>query len=391
MSFSVAVLGAAATVTMAFNMPAASDDRQRAGGEPYPAMPPRYELDLTNLELSVFNAAIQTGVLEAGGEAKLNLTLRRTPTRELRWTLTIQSEVERHAWEYWIERQATEGLATESLAASDVDAQRVLAAVRSAATKIKASKDTPVYDTTTVAGTIESVSSVGDVMVRGERGLLRVIRPEGFQATGLIGVPVVATGSMVAAATLKPIRMVDVHPRLLELAVMSHCPFGRSAQAAVIRAARERPYGLGGVRLHCRYIFKELRSERGSTFSALHGDVEFEENVVQIILRDEFTAHYEDYVLARVTANPTASQDQDRSWTEVAREVGLSEADVSKVKETVRTRGNQIVAAEVAEIRDRYGEINASPTFIYESMVLPGPEGVPGLESLDLGTGSCGK
>ena len=67
----------------------------------------------------------------------------------------------------------------------------------------------------------------------------------------------------------------------------------------------------------------------------------------------------------------------------------MSDQDIAHVQARINTSADQLIAAELAEARANYGDLNASPTFIYESVVLPGPEGVPGLDTLNLGTGSC--
>jgi|GEM_PF-5530899 len=369
--------------------PATASTPNAAGA--YPASPLRYEIDLSNEELSIFNAAIQAGILQAGGEAHLELTLRRTASKELRWSLTIRGEMERHAWEYWINTQASEVLASVDLDKVDADTRRVVIAVKSALSKIKAAKEAPVYDPSTIAGVVESVAATGDVALKTAKGNLTVqgVSSLGIDARAFIGKPVVVTGSMVAASHLAPTRFIAARPNTLELAVMSHCPFGRKAILEVVTALRQRSQSLPPLRLQVRYIFKENRENGVNTYTALHGDIERTENLVQIVLRDEFTAFFDDYVFARASANPDASPGIDKPWQDIARGIGMTDQDISHVQARINTSADQIIAAELADTRANYGDLNASPTFIYESVVLPGPEGVPGLGTLNLGSGSC--
>lgn len=364
---------------------------QAAAADSYPASPVRYEIDLSNEQLSIFNAAIQAGILQAGGEAKVELSLRRTASKELRWTLIIRGELERQGWEYWINNQASEVLAAVDLDNVDADTRRVVTVVKSALSKIKAAKEAPVYDPSTIAGVVESVGATGDVTLKTATGDLTVqaISSLGLGARAYIGKPVVVTGSMVAAAHLAPTRFIAARPNTLELAVMSHCPFGRKAILGVINALRQRSQSLPQLQLQVRYIFKENRENGVATYTALHGDAERTENLVQIVLRDEFAANFEDYLFARASANPDAAPSVDKPWQDIARGIGMSDQDIAHVQARINTSADQLIAAELAEARANYGELNASPTFIYESVVLPGPEGVPGLDTLNLGTGSC--
>lgn len=364
---------------------------QAAAADSYPASPLRYEIDLSNEELSIFNAAIQSGILQAGGDAKVELTLRRTASKEIRWTLTIRSEIERHAWEYWINKQASDVLASVDLDKVDADTRRVVTAVKSALSKIKAAKEAPVYDPSTIAGVVESVGATGDVTLKTAKGALTVqgVSSLGLNPRAFIGKPVVVTGSMVAASHLAPTRFIAARSGTLELAVMSHCPFGRKAMLGVITALRQRTQSLPPLQLQLRYIFKEHHENGVTTYTALHGDIERTENLVQIVLRDEFTAFFDDYVFARASANPDAAPSIDKPWQDIARAIGMSDQDIAHIQARISTSADQLIAAELADTRANYGDLNASPTFIYESVVLPGPEGVPGLDTLNLGTGSC--
>lgn len=359
--------------------------------DPYPASPLRYEIDLSNEELSIFNAAIQSGILQAGGDAKVELSLRRTGSKELRWTLTIRSELERQGWEYWINKQASDVLTSVDLDKVDADTRRVVSAVKSALNKIKTARESPVYDPTTIAGVVESVGSSGDVTLQTAKGpvIVEGVASLGIDTRAFVGKPVVVTGSMIAASRLAPTRFIAARPNTLELAVMSHCPFGRKAILGVITALRQRSQSLPPLQLQLRYIFKENHENGVTTYAALHGDTERAENLVQIVLRDEYTANFEDYLFARASANLDASPSLDKPWQDIVRGIGMSDQEIAHIQARINSSADQLIAAELADSRAHYGDLNASPTFIYESVVLPGPEGVPGLDTLNLGSGSC--
>ncbi|MDD5210594.1 MAG: hypothetical protein PHV36_14490 [Elusimicrobiales bacterium] len=160
-----------------------------------------------------------------------------------------------------------------------------------------------------------------------------------------------------------------VKENTLELFVMSECPFGVSAENAVLAAEKD---GLlpPGLKLEIHFIGdakKSTSSVAGSgwEFSSLHGEPEWRENARQLFISGRFPDKFKAYLLER-------NKDiKSPDWEKAAKAVGIDAAAV--------TAGSGEAADMLAEDFAKTSAlgITSSPTF-----VLGGREVMMGLGEL---------
>ena len=102
----------------------------------------------------------------------------------------------------------------------------------------------------------------------------------------------------------------------LDLFVMSYCPYGIETELALIPYVKENQ---DKINLNIYYIADE--TEDGS-FVSLHGDIEVEEDIRQLIIKRLYPEKYLDYIFRR------GERFYDADWTAVAEEFNI---DVDKV------------------------------------------------------------
>jgi len=151
----------------------------------------------------------------------------------------------------------------------------------------------------------------------------------------------------------------------LELFVMSECPYGVSAENAVLAAEKD---GLlpPGLKLEIHFIGDAKKKDGGGwEFSSLHGEPEWRENARQLFISRRFPDKFKAYLLARNV------DIKSPDWEKPAKAAGIDTAAVAA--------GSDEAAALLAEDFAKTSAlgITSSPTF-----VLGGREVMMGLGEL---------
>lgn len=154
----------------------------------------------------------------------------------------------------------------------------------------------------------------------------------------------------------------EAKPGVMEIFVMSQCPYGAMAENAVIQAQQNGTFPADKT-VKLRYIVS-YNPNRG--FSSMHGSGEWEEDVRQLLIAKYYPTKLWKYLEIR-------NKDYRSSrWDKAMKEAGINPDKISKKFDT---EGLELLKAEAAYARE-YG-ISASPTFLWEGKV-----------QLDFGTAS---
>lgn len=159
-------------------------------------------------------------------------------------------------------------------------------------------------------------------------------------------------------------------PNVLEVFVMSQCPYGAMAEGKIIDARK-----LGRMPDHIKVDVKYIVSPgRGSEpFSSLHGSPEWEENVRQLIIKDKYPNKFWKYLEIR-NKNYNSSL-----WDQAAEQAGIN----PNVFKKYWKRGVELLKEDMEYSREM--GVGGSPTFLWEGRVttdMGGLGNIPGLEGL---------
>lgn len=142
---------------------------------------------------------------------------------------------------------------------------------------------------------------------------------------------------------------------VMEIFVMSQCPYGVMAENAVIEAKKSGEFPKDKV-VKLRYI---VNYDPARGFTSLHGSAEWEEDVRQLLIAKYYPKKLWQYLAIR-------NKDYRSSrWDKAMEEAGI---DPKKIAKKFDKEGLELLKAEAA-----YGEaygISASPTFLWEGKVL---------------------
>ena len=160
----------------------------------------------------------------------------------------------------------------------------------------------------------------------------------------------------------------EAKPGVLELFVMSQCPFGVRAEEFIIKAKKDGTFPKDKT-VRVRYIVDYL-ADRG--FSSLHGSGEWEENVRQLLIAKYYPEKFWKYLEIR-------NKDYRSSrWDKAMEAAGINP---KKIMKKFDTEGMELLKAE-AQYTKEYG-VSASPTLVWEGKVQLGlntAAQIPGFE-----------
>lgn len=163
----------------------------------------------------------------------------------------------------------------------------------------------------------------------------------------------------------------EAKPGLLEVFVMSQCPFGAMAENLIIQAQKDGKLPKD-TEIKLRYV---VSYDPQNGFRSLHGSAEWEENIRQLLIAKYYPKKFWKYLEIR-------NKDYRSSrWDKAMDEAGISS---KKIMKKFDTEGVELLKAEAA-----YGQeyaVSASPTFLWEGKEVLDFGSVsqkPGLEFLN--------
>ena len=156
-----------------------------------------------------------------------------------------------------------------------------------------------------------------------------------------------------------------VQPKVMDLFVMSQCPYGVMAENLIIQAKKDGKIA-DDKNIRVRYIVNYSDKEG---FSSLHGSGEWEEDIRQLLIAKYYPSKFWKYLEIR-------NKDYRSSrWDKAMEDAGIN---VKKIMKKFDTEGVELLKEE-AKYSNEYG-INASPSFVWEGQVKLDFGGVAALE-----------
>ncbi len=147
----------------------------------------------------------------------------------------------------------------------------------------------------------------------------------------------------------------EAKPNVMEIFVMSQCPYGVMAENAIIEAKKRGEFPKDKI-VKLRYI---VNYDPARGFSSLHGSAEWEEDVRQLLIAKYYPTKLWQYLAIR-------NKDYRSSrWDKAMEEAGINP---KKIMKKFDTEGLELLKAEAA-YGDAY-KVSASPTFLWEGKVL---------------------
>ncbi len=315
--------------------------------------PPRHLLTLNADEYSLFNEAAAAGLAKYGGAIEFDLKMAKIAD-ENRWMLTIRNGKLLRVLKFWLGEKSIDLLSSvPDMGKLGKNHQVTLKAVTSLAAKIDTAQDKPLWDEVTLSGLVTEEN--GNCFIKGKQGNCQITGEHLENLRHLKGKAIVAQGMVKVKDRFEVTRFTLKKENTLELFVMSQCPFGQMAESSVILfwkslSEDQRP------ELEIHYIFYR----RNDGFTSLHGESEVIENLVQIVIRDDYPDFFHPYLLKRI-------DDKTGNWQELAGETGMENEAIQAIEQKITAERETLIQTEYNYVMGTHQIFDGSPTYLWES------------------------
>ncbi|ACC98750.1 hypothetical protein Emin_1200 [Elusimicrobium minutum Pei191] len=154
---------------------------------------------------------------------------------------------------------------------------------------------------------------------------------------------------------------------LLEVFVMSQCPYGAMAENKIIEAKNAGKFPKD-IKVKLRYIVTDMGD---GNFRSLHGTAEWEENVRQLIIHAKYPSKFWKYLEIR-NKDYTSSR-----WDEALKKAGIPVTSID---------ANWKMGVELLKKDAKYAQevgVSGSPTFLWEGRTLLDFGGIAEIKGLE--------
>lgn len=342
--------------------------------------PRDYTIQLTQLEYNILQASAAVGIQDHGGDAEFSIKIARDGARAATY-VTIHQQKDADALTRWIdsgvndlrEKAKKENPAGEFTKAMD--------AGESIARKLTFSKANPVWPKLQIEGlAVEENGKRLIVSVSKNHQLANV--PASWPR--MVNKRVIATGLSKNDGEIEITQIRESKKDSLELFVMSECPYAKQTEYNIIEKLKKQRPGDPLIQIEIRYLFQPKASPDGQadSYTSLHGEAEVNEDLIQMMIRDNFKNVFLDYVCERAQSN--------EPWRQLATKIGITVQDCDYLETVVTNFGPEFLHNEYVAMVDSYGSLNKSPTLIWEGRIVEDPKEVPFLRDVMIPSPTCG-
>ena len=212
------------------------------------------------------------------------------------------------------------------------------------------------WDIVNVPGVI--IQERDSVFVYGKLGKYQITGPLLQAMKRYVGKSVVIRGSNKVKGELEPSWFSEKRNNTLELFVMSMCPNSIDAESSILNFLDTVPETVRPT-LDVRYIFSKKNVNGKKTLTALHGEEEVQENLVQMVIRDNYPTIFHDYLLMRI-------DDATATWQKLVEELGMDDTAKQAIGQIIAEQRDQLIRNEYNYVTGIY-KILSSPSYVWES------------------------
>lgn len=316
---------------------------------------PHQVLKLTANEYSILNEAEADGLLKYGGSGDFQVTMAEVGN-EVTWTVTIDNPRLMELLGIFVGEKTVklvQGLDPNSL---DPSEKVALEAIKSLTQKMEHAQKNPIWDSLRLSGLV--VRQGANWVIKSGGDVFTLVGGKLEELKSLNGKLVVANGFVKVPGQFEVASFVEKKANTLELFVMSFCPFGQKAEANLL-AFIDSTNAMARPKIEIHYIFYKQQKEGKDVFVTLHGEEEMVEDLVQMVIRDNYPQIFQIYLQVRAT-------DDSTPWQQLVENLGLRPSDEAAIEKLITTRRDEMIKNEY-NYAVQYGITDGSPAYVWES------------------------
>jgi hypothetical protein len=322
-------------------------------------MPPKYNIRLNQYEYFVLINATEEGVLKYQGNIDYSVSASEK-NGEVVWEITTTSKNVIEALNIYVAQKSV-SILTEMTYQNRLD-EILLKAVRSLSMKLDDAVKNPVYTLQTLVGQVESEN--GKYYFISGNGDKRLVRQFSDDMSNVIQKPIAIEGYIKDEGFIIADRYRFIRKNTLELFVMSQCPYGIEALKYLLK--NDSLLEANNIQTEIHFIFYK----NGDSFFSLHGENETQENLVWMVLQSKYPNWLKPYLKERIN-HP------NDSWKNLTSSIGLKQSEIKQIEIEIFASKESLIKTEYEYSTKIYNGINASPSYVWESVVISGFQDVP--------------
>ena len=319
-----------------------------------------------------------------GGHAAFKVDIMQTMNGPI-WQIVIDDPKLMQVWPAWMNEKTAQLVNLTDVDQLDEPTKLAYRVSKSVNLKLKDAAAKPQYEPQRFVGSITlNAQGAPTLAIEGQDQQATLTGAALNTAKTFVGKRVVVEGTVKIRGEIDTTAVFERRDGVLEVFVIAHCPFGKSAEKAIIERLTSKGPGGGTAdmpKVEFRYLFLPVAGGSQVAFTCLHGEPEAEENLVQMLIRDQFPSRFFDYLLRRAAS--------DAPWEELATAVGLDEFAVAVISSNLTGNRTALMAAEHAYAKSRNVPF-LSPAYLYEGRVVTALDAVPGMKGVVVAPGNCG-
>jgi hypothetical protein len=314
-----------------------------------------YVLNLTLNEFSILNVSEMDGLLKYGGSGDFNLSMAKEGSNVV-WNVTVDNPRLMELLGIFVGEKTMKLVQSLDLNNLDPNQKIALEAIKSLSRKLEYAQNNPIWD---------SIKLPGMVVQQGTNWLFQT-KDDTFKLVGVKladigtrnGKPIIADGFVKIPGEFELTSFIAKETNTLELFVMSHCPYAQQAESKLI-AFLSQTNLVSKPQLEVHYLFYKTQKDGKDVFGSPHGEDEVTEDLVQMAVRDIHPNQFLAYLRERVI-HP------DSPWKSLAEKAGLNAADITLMDKMITDQRDSMMRGEYETMMNRYGIVNASPSYFWE-------------------------
>lgn len=316
---------------------------------------PSYVLRLSLNEFSILSASEVDGLRKYGGTAEFKVQMSVEGTNVV-WTIATESARQIEIWGIYIGEKAVDFMREIGSRNIDGNGRIAMRTIASLGQKLDYARSHPEWKQIKLSGFVKLEGT--NVVIQTTEGEVTLAGTNVSVARNWIGRSVIAEGVAKLPGYFEPVGLIERRTNTVELFVMSFCPYAQRAEAKLLGMLDstnlvEKP------KLEIHYIFYKQRKDGRDVYTSLHGDSEINEDLVQIILRDNFPEKFDSYVLKRAMSG-------SGSWQILLAELGFSGKQIDEIESRIKSEHDRLIQIEYNYVNGKYGITDGSPSYFWE-------------------------
>jgi hypothetical protein len=332
----------------------------------------KYEAHLNINEFSMLNSSMADGITKYGGVIDVSLKMSRA-NDEIEWVLSCNNSIILEVLGQYVAEKSIEILKAVDPDNLSANVKNTLKVIKTLSGKIEYSLKNPIWESKTVKGLL---SNFGDELyLQNDTLKLLLTGTQLSRVYALRGKEIIATGYIKAKNQFEITKSIEKRDNVLEIFGMSLCPFAQRAEGLILAnfdklSINERP------KLEVHFIlYKKIEAEKTMYYS-LHGETELIEDLVQILIRDNYPDYFIRYLLTRL-------KDSSLTWTDVALQADLHKNDIENIKNMLNSQRDNLLDKEYNYATLTYEIFDKSPSYVWEGEKVKNLSEIPFLKNLN--------